>query len=102
SQSVFRRSRIRTMRTGHLTNRQVDILRSLRDKVSDDNRRLLDQVVSGTLPIDDIDIVRDLINEEYLMKGIREDYTSNAYGRELEQLVDFVYRPRFKRFIGDA
>jgi hypothetical protein len=82
------------MSNGHLTERQIEILQYLRDKVTNGKNRLLDQVLSSTLPKSDIETVCQMINDEYLMKGIKEDYTPNEYGRELEELLDVVNRPR--------
>jgi hypothetical protein len=82
------------MTSEYLTGRQVEILRYLQDKVTSGKRRLLERVLSNTLPKSEIEKVCQLINDEYLMKGIKEDYSPNEYGRELEDLLDVVNRPR--------
>ena len=81
------------MITGHLTERQVEILRCLRDKAPSLSKRLFDDVLSGKLPKSDIEAVCQMINDEYLMKGIEENYSPNEYGRELEELLNVVNRP---------
>lgn len=82
------------MNSGYLTERQVEILRRLRDGAVEANQRLFDHVLSGTLSKSDIEAVCQLINDEYLMNGINEDYGPNEYGRQLEELLDVVNRPR--------
>jgi hypothetical protein len=77
-----------------LTERQIQILRSLRDNASGGNKQLFDQVLSGALPRSDIETICHKINDEYLMKGIKEDYSPNEYGRELEGLIDLINKPR--------
>jgi hypothetical protein len=82
------------MSAGYLTERQIEILKSLRHKTNEATKQLLDRAISGTLPRGKIEIVCQTINDEFLMKGIKEDYTPNEYGRELEGLLDVVNRPR--------
>lgn len=82
------------MSAGYLTERQIEILKSLRDKAYEGTKQLLEHAISGTLGRGDIEAVCQTINDEYLMKGIKEDYTPNEYGRELEGLLDLVNRPR--------
>jgi hypothetical protein len=77
-----------------LTERQVAILVSLRDRVSEEKKELLNRVLREQLPRGEIEAVCQLINDEFLMKGINPDYSPNEYGRELEQLLDAVNRPR--------
>jgi hypothetical protein len=82
------------MNVGYLTERQIEILKFFRDKAVGRAKQLLERTISGTLPTGDIEAVCQMINDEYLMKGIKEDYTPNEYGRELESLLDAVNRPR--------
>jgi len=82
------------MSAGYLTERQIEILKSLRDKADEGTKQLLGRAIGGTLPRGDIEAVCQAINNEYLMKGIKEDYTPSEYGRELEDLLDVVNRPR--------
>jgi hypothetical protein len=77
--------------------RQIEILRSLKDNATDEKKTILDQALGQTLPAGDIESVCQLINDEYLMKGINPDYSPNDYGRELELLLDEVNRPRLSR-----
>ena len=82
------------MRAGYLTDRQIEILKFLRDKADEGTKHLLERAINDTLPRGDIEAVCQTINDEYLMKGIKKDYAPNAYGRELEDLIDIVNRPR--------
>lgn len=79
------------------SDRQIEILQSLREKATEQKKVLLDQTLDQTLPVGDIETVCQLINDEYLMKGINPDYRPNDYGRELERLLDEVNRPRLFR-----
>jgi hypothetical protein len=82
------------MNPGHLTERQIEILKILREKADQENKHLLDRAIRGSLPVSDTEAVCQIINDEFLMKGIKEDYTPNEYGRELESLLDLINRPR--------
>ncbi|HEY1850805.1 MAG TPA: hypothetical protein VGG60_07270 [Candidatus Binataceae bacterium] len=82
------------MRAGYLTDRQIEILKSLRDKANERNKHLLESAINDTLPRGDIQAVCQTINDEYLMRGIEKDYTPSEYGRELEDLIDVVNRRR--------
>ncbi len=82
------------MSAGYLNERQVEILNSLRDKVDEGTKQLLKRAIGAALPRGDIEAVCQAINNEYLMKGIKEDYTPSEYGRELEDIFDVVNRPR--------
>jgi hypothetical protein len=82
------------MNVGYLTERQIEILKSLRDKAGGVTKQLLERAISGPLPAGDIEAVCQSINDEYLMKGIKEGYAPNEYGRELESLLNAVNKPR--------
>ena len=77
-----------------LTDRQTSILLSLRDNRSNKDVELLNAVINGRLAPNDIQRVCEIINDEYLMKGIDEDYSPNDYGRELESLLNQVNAAR--------
>lgn len=82
------------MNKKNLTERQVEILKSLEEKVEAKDMRLLEAIIEGSLPDRDIDAVCQLINNEHLMYGINKSYEPNDYGRELENLIDVVNRSR--------
>jgi hypothetical protein len=77
-----------------LTKRQIEILESLQRGGSEHKKELLSRALREELPRADIEAVCQLINDEFLMRGINPDYSPNEYGRELEQLLDAVNRPR--------
>jgi hypothetical protein len=77
-----------------ITDRQILILKSLRDNLSGKDVDLLDDAINGRLAANDIQRVCEIINDEYLMKGIEEDYSPNEYGRDLESLLNKVNAPR--------
>ena len=79
-----------------LTLEQIEILRSL--------------VKSEQLSIDDVtesyskvdfpdwktDLLCNLINEEFMAKGIKENWEPNTYGLALEDLLDEINRRRLR------
>ena len=77
-----------------LTERQTEILKSLRDKASHRDSKILNDVIVGKLDIGDIQRACELVNDEYLLKGIDEDYSPNSYGKELNALLNRVNEPR--------
>lgn len=79
---------------GNLNSRQLALIQSVRDSASARDAEILEQVISGVSADYDIQRVCELINDEYLMKGIGEDYTPNEYGRELEALLNAINAPR--------
>lgn len=82
------------MSSAVFTERQVEILRVLRDKKSGSERELFDAALSGTLSRESIQRLCEMINDEYLLEGIEKNYVANSYGLELEALLDVINRPR--------
>jgi uncharacterized protein YydD (DUF2326 family) len=77
-----------------ITGREIVILKCLREKLNERGAELLENVISRTLATNGIQRVCEIINDEYLMKGIEEDYSPNEYGRDLENLLNKVNAPR--------
>ena len=77
-----------------LTDRQLEILHALRDKAAAGKKAHIQRIVDAAWDVSDIDVVCRIINDEYLMNGIERDYRPNAYGRELEELLNTVNKPR--------
>jgi hypothetical protein len=77
-----------------LSERQREILNLLRGRAAAEKRSHFDRVLTNSHDASDIDIVCRLINDEYLMTGIEPNYNPNAYGRELESLLNTVNKPR--------
>ena len=82
------------MKTFPLSIRQREILQTIRDKSPDDRKILFENALNNVHTIGDIEVLCQLINDEFLMNGIDEDYKPNKYGRELEELLDAINRPR--------
>lgn len=78
----------------NLTDRQRQILNHLYTEAPVSVKNLIRHTFDGVLARENIEAVCHIINDEYLMKGIKEDYTPNAYGRELEALLDTINRVR--------
>lgn len=85
------------MNNVNLTDRQRQILCYLYTEASEQAKNLIQYTLDGVLPRGDIESVCHIINDEYLMKGMNEDYSPNTYGRELEALLDTVNRVRLLR-----
>lgn len=79
-----------------LTDRQKTIVNSLRLNGSQESQRMLSELENGRLIVVDIDELCNLINNEFLMEGILPNFEPNAYGLELEALLDVVNRSRIR------
>ena len=77
-----------------LTKRQIEILETIRDKSSQRDFGIMDRAIKENLGNIDIQRACELLNDEYLMNGIEEDYTPNAYGKELEELLNSINAAR--------
>ena len=83
------------MNTNTLTERQREILQQLRDKTTGQKRELLENVLNNSLANSDMEKVCLIINGEFLMHGILDEkYNPNEYGRELEEMLDVINKPR--------
>ncbi len=76
------------------SDRQIEILKSMRDNLSCDDRDLLNKTMIGSLPFEYIGHVCELLNGEFLMNGINEHFEATPYGKEVEAILDIVNRPR--------
>jgi hypothetical protein len=79
-----------------LTARQVSILKSLCLKGDDTDKVLFSKISQSTLDSNDIERLCSIINNEFMMEGILPNYEPNAYGIELEELLDIVNKPRLR------
>ncbi|MCR1767612.1 hypothetical protein [Burkholderia glumae] len=77
-----------------LTDRQKEILSSLRLKDAGKNAAAFDNVEKGEMTFSEIDALCGLINAEFMMEGILPTFEPNEYGLELERLLDLINRPR--------
>ena len=79
-----------------LTERQKAIVNSLRLKGSEETRNMLGELENEQLTTVDIEKLCALINEEFMMEGILPSFEPNAYGLELEALLDVVNSARIR------
>ncbi|CAM2198073.1 conserved protein of unknown function [Paraburkholderia kururiensis] len=79
-----------------LTDRQREIVRSLRFKDAGKNAAAFDNLEKGEMSFPEIDVLCGLINAEFMMEGILPTFEPNEYGLELERLLDLVNRPRLR------
>jgi hypothetical protein len=77
-----------------LTDRQKEIVSSLRVKDAGKNAAAFDNLENGEMTFSEIDVLCGLINAEFMMKGILPTFEPNEYGLELERLLDVINRPR--------
>lgn len=80
--------------TNKLTSRQVEIIEGIFDDIT--LGEFVKKIDNNQLSFAEIDQVCLVMNDEFLMKGILADYEPNEYGREIEDILDIVNRPRLK------
>lgn len=85
-----------------LTARQKEILKSLRSRSAKDFHGMLNELENGDFSIIHIEALCSLINDEFLMEGIMSDFEPNAYGLELEVLLNLVNGVRIKGWVIDV
>ncbi|KAJ9429976.1 hypothetical protein SAMN05518863_10714 [Candidatus Pantoea symbiotica] len=59
-------------------------------------RSLAEKAISGELTEDDVEVICNLISNEFMLNGITEDFEPNEYGIELESLLNTVNKNRLK------
>lgn len=57
-------------------------------------KKIFDDLFESSSSSNDIDEICELISDEFLMHGLKEDFEPNNYGLELELLLDAVNRCR--------
>jgi hypothetical protein len=77
-----------------LTDRQSEIVSSLRFKDGGRNAAAFDNLEKGEMTFSEIDVLCGLINAEFMMEGILPNFEPNEYGLELEGLLDLINMPR--------
>lgn len=80
--------------TFSLTSEQRELLVFLKNKSGGMHAIAFESALQGS--IDDICMARlcNLINEEFMMEGIDENFEPTQYGRKLENLLDVINRSR--------
>ena len=66
----------------------------LRVKDAGVNGVAFENLESGQMSTENIKALCGLINAEFMMEGILPSFEPNAYGIELENLLDAINRPR--------
>jgi len=77
-----------------LTDRQKEILNRLRLNDAGENAVAFDNIGRGQMSVENIEALCSVINAEFMMEGILPSFEPNAYGIELENLLDIINRPR--------
>lgn len=57
---------------------------------------LIDKVTSRRIMSREVDLLCEVINNEFLTSGIDKDFEANDYGREMEALLDAVNAVRLR------
>ena len=77
-----------------LTDRQKEIINRLRLNGMGANDVAFDNLENGQMSVENIETLCGVINAEFMMEGILPNFEPNAYGIELENLLDVINRPR--------
>ncbi len=81
-----------------MTERKKSLLRDLVENRAPESCGLAEAFISGTALTDpQTELLVNLINDEFLARGINADFEPNALGHELEALLDDVNRSRLGR-----
>ena len=78
-----------------LSSRQLEKLRELCLTFGAD-LSLIAKAQLGTATSDEVDILCEVINDDFLVKGIDDDFEANDYGKEMELLLDAVNTVRLR------
>lgn len=79
-----------------LNREQLDKLHEICRKF-DADEGLIDKVREGVAASHEVSLLCELINNEFLSRGIDQDFEANDYGREMEALLDLVNSVRLRR-----
>ena len=79
-----------------LTDRQQEITKTVCATGNASNVQIGNKVIDGTISIQEIELFCELVSNEFMMKGVKETYEPNEYGKELEELLDVVNRKRLQ------
>jgi hypothetical protein len=79
-----------------LTDRQKEIISRLRINDAGANGIAFDNLESGQMSPENIEALCSVINAEFMREGILPNFEPNAYGVELENLLDVINRPRIE------
>ena len=77
-----------------LTSAQWQLLFSLCVMAGALQLTLAEKMLNGSLSSSEVDGLCELISNEFLIRGIEENFEPNSYGLELELLLDALNRGR--------
>ena len=77
-----------------LNGEQRELLAFLRDKSDGMYVIAFESVLQGSIDDKYMAVLCNLINEEFMMEGIDENFEPTQYGRNLESLLDVINRSR--------
>jgi len=77
-----------------LNDEQRELLAFLRDKNDGMHTIVFESVLQGSVDDKYMAVLCNLINEEFMMEGIDENFEPTQYGRDLESLLDVINRYR--------
>lgn len=77
-----------------LNTKQTELLSLLSKKYGFEYKYLLKDSIDVVKYFENIEKLCSVINEEYMMKGINSNWEPNAYGLELNDLLDMVNKLR--------
>jgi hypothetical protein len=79
-----------------LNDAQWQLLLELAYLAGEHQLSLTKEFIEGNLLSEETDELCEMISNGFLMDGIEQDFEPNAYGRELEYLLDAVNRERLR------
>lgn len=77
-----------------LTNLQIEIIKNVFKNV--DVAAFIRRAKNGELSESEIEESCHALNEEFLLHGIDEEFEATDYGKEVENLLDIINRPRLR------
>jgi hypothetical protein len=80
------------MTAGHRREPKLQILREIVSRRAPGLTGLLTHVGAAPLTADQRDQLRSVLADEFVERGLREDDEPNAYGLQVEDLIDLVGR----------
>jgi hypothetical protein len=77
-----------------LTNPQIEIIRKVFP--NGDFLAFIHRIENGDLSHAEIEEACLMLNDEFLLNGIDEEFEATIYGKEIEDVIDIINRPRLR------
>ena len=77
-----------------LTNRQIEIVKKV--FLGDNFNSFIIRIERNELHLQEIEEACLVLNKEFLMNGIDEEFEATSYGKEIEDVIDIINRPRLR------